>query len=99
MHEWTVGLIIIIGQTIITTIVGLIVKHYWDKHQKEKAELRRLRDEEEKKAQDDRCQLVKQSIHEEIVPLREDLDLMKRGMQKDIRRSLRKDGKSYKDRG
>lgn len=42
---------------------------------------------------------MKCAIHEEFKPVLIDMDLMKRGMQKDIRRSLRQDASFYISRG
>ena len=38
-------------------------------------------------------------IKADIKPIADDMDLMKKTMQKDVRRSLRQDGKMYIDRG
>lgn len=108
--QWITGLALIVIELTITTIVGLIIKSKWDKRQKEKEELERLREEQRTRADNSRCELVKTTIHEEmedlaedfkkeLAPISQDMDLMKRTMQKDVRRSLRQDGKMYCDRG
>lgn len=108
--QWITGLALIVIELTITTIVGLIIKSKWDKRQKEKEELERLREEQRIRADNSRCELVKTTIHEEmedlaedfkkeLAPISQDMDLMKRTMQKDVRRSLRQDGKMYCDRG
>ena len=108
--QWITGLVLIVIELTVTTVVGLIIKTKWDKRQKEKEELERLREEERCRADHERCELVKTTIHEEmeelaadfkkeLAPISEDMDLMKKTMQKDVRRSLRQDGKMYIDRG
>lgn len=108
--QWITGLALIVIELTITTIVGLIIKSKWNKRQKEKEELERLREEQRTRADNSRCELVKTTIHEEmedlaedfkkeLAPISQDMDLMKRTMQKDVRRSLRQDGKMYCDRG
>jgi len=108
--QWITGLALIVIELTITTIVGLIIKSKWDKRQKEKEELERLREEQRTRVDNSRCELVKTTIHEEmedlaedfkkeLAPISQDMDLMKRTMQKDVRRSLRQDGKMYCDRG
>lgn len=108
--QWITGLALIVIELTITTIVGLIIKSKWNKRQKEKEELERLREEQRIRADNSRCELVKTTIHEEmedlaedfkkeLAPISQDMDLMKRTMQKDVRRSLRQDGKMYCDRG
>lgn len=99
MNEWIIGIIAVVGEVVVTTITGLIVQHLWKKRVKEKEELEALREKERVAAEQNRCELVKQSIHDELKPLREDVDLMKHSMQKDIRRSLRQDAQFYRNRG
>ena len=114
MNDWIVGLIVaaatIVFDTALATIVGLIIKFKWDKRQKEKQELEALREENRQRKDQERCDVMKGIIHEEIEdlnldfkaelkPIIEDMDLMKKTMQKDVRRSLRQDGKMYCDRG
>ena len=107
--EWIIAVVVLVGETIITTIVGLIIGTWWNKKQKEKEELAKLREEKRLEEDNARCQKMKDAVHEEMIdmkgelkkeidPLREDLDLMKKTMQKDVRRSLRQDGKMYCDR-
>ena len=108
--EWIIAVVVLVGETIITTIVGLIIGTWWNKKQKEKEELVRLREQERVNADNARCKKMEDTIHEEmdtmkiefkkdLQPISEDMDLMKRTMQKDVRRSLRQDGKMYCDRG
>lgn len=121
MDGWIVGIIVAAVETALTTIVGLIIKAKWDKAKKEKEELEALREEKRTAEEAKRCNLVKQTVHEEIErldekvakeflksredfnaelqPICNDMDLMKKAMQKDIRRSLRQDGKDLIERG
>ena len=110
MEGVIIGLIVAAVQTVITTIVGLIIKAKWDKEKKNRSELERLREEKRCAEENSRCNLVKETIHEEIETLskevkqeftivKEDTELMKKAMQKDIRRSLRQDGAALVERG
>lgn len=110
MDGWVIGIIVAVIQTIVTTIAGLLIKAKWDKEKKEKEELETLREQQRVAAENTRCQAVKTAVHEEImalskdvhsdmVEIRDDIDLMKKAMQKDIRRSLRQDGTAMIKRG
>jgi len=69
METWIVGIIIAVVNTVITTIAGLIIKHLWDKKQKEKEELEALREEKRAAGEQKRCELVKTAVHDEVVQL------------------------------
>ena len=108
--EWIIAAVVLVGETVITTIVGLIIGTWWNKKQKEKEELAKLREEARVNADNERCNKMQCTIHEEmgemkkefkqeLKPISDDMELMKRTMQKDVRRSLRQDGKAYCDRG
>ena len=114
MNDWLigliVGLIVVAAETVVGTVIGLIIKRWWNKRQADKAELDRLREQERLNADNARCDLMKATIHNEMIdmkielktdikPLQEDLDLMKKTMQKDTRRSLRQDAAKYIQRG
>lgn len=97
-------------ETSICTIIGLVIKHKWNKHQAEKQRLEELEAENFSNAEDKRCEAMKETIYEQmkemregfkqdITPLKNDVELMKKGMQKDIRRSLRQDGEAMVKRG
>ena len=58
-----------------------------------------MRERNRQAAEDKRCNDMKTSIHEEFKPVIADMDLMKKAMQKDIRRSLRQDAALYIRRG
>ena len=69
-----------------------------------------MREQERVNADNERCNVMQHTIHEEmgvmkaefkkdLQPISDDMDLMKKTMQKDVRRSLRQDGKMYIDRG
>lgn len=103
---WLVGVAV---DAIVGTVIGIVVHHYYNKRQKEKAELEALREEKRAAQEEKRCSVTKEAVHAEMMdmkvelksdikPLQEDLDLMKKTMQKDVRRSLRQDGKMYIDR-
>lgn len=100
----------IVIETAIGTIVGLIIKRQFDKRQEERKKLEALEEQQRIQAEDNRCQVVKNTIHNEmegikaefkadIKPLQDDLVLMKKTMQKDTRRSLRQDADVYIKRG
>lgn len=108
--EWMIAVVVLVGETIITTIVGLIIGTWWNKKQKEKEELAKLREEARVNADNERCSKMQSTIHDEmgemkkefkheLKPISDDMELMKKTMQKDVRRSLRQDGKMYCDRG
>lgn len=110
MPDWAWAIIVLTGETVITTIVGLIIKKWWDKKEKDKEELIKLREAQKEIQEEKRCSEMRDAVHAEIIdmkfelkndikPLQNDLDLMKKTMQKDTRRSLRQDGKMYCDRG
>lgn len=125
MDGWIVGIIVAVAQTVVTTIVGTVVgffvKNKLARDKKEKEELETLREEARAQSEANRCNLVKQAIHEEVENLEknvktefanlrkdfngelkgicDDIDLMKGAMQKDIRRSLREDGRNLVQRG
>ena len=42
---------------------------------------------------------MREGFKQDITPLKNDVELMKKGMQKDIRRSLRQDGEAMVKRG
>lgn len=99
MQGWIVGIICTVAELVITTVVGFLLKRWWDKREEEKKELERLREEQRARVEQARCETVKQSLHNELKPIKQDMLLMKRAMQKDIRRSLRQDAQLYRNRG
>lgn len=110
VETWIVGILLTAVELIITTVLGLIIKKAWDKKEKEHQELEALREEKRQTAENARCDLMKDTIHVEVEgvrkdfktelePIKDDLDNMKKGMQKDIRRSLRQDGEVLLNRG
>ena len=96
---WILGIVVVVAQTALTTCVGLWIKKRWDKKEEERKELDNLREKQRDDAERKRCEDMKVSIHEEFRPVLADMDLMKKGMQKDIRRSLRQDAAHYLSRG
>lgn len=114
MQEWLngliIGLIVVAAETIVGTIIGLVIKKWWDKKQKDKEELEKLREEKRAAEEEKRCSTMKDAVHAEMLdmkrelkddirPLQEDIDSMKKTMQKDTRRSLRQDAQLYIHRG
>lgn len=110
VETWIVGILLTAVEIVITTVLGLIIKKAWDKKEKERQELETLREEKRQAAENARCDSMKSAIHEEVKsvkgdfktelePIKDDLDNMKKGMQKDIRRSLRQDGEMLLNRG
>lgn len=96
---WILGIVLVLIQCALTTGLGLIIKKAWDKKEAEKKELEDLREEKYQAEEKKRCDDMKESIHKEFEPVLSDIDLMKKSMQKDIRRSLRQDASHYIRRG
>lgn len=69
MEAWIVGLIMGAVELIITTVLGLIIKSWWNKKQKEKEELEQLREEKRTAGEQKRCELVKSAVHDEVIQL------------------------------
>ncbi len=113
INTWNIVIAFVVStvvETAICTIVGLVIKHKWNKHQAEKQKLEELEAENISNAEDKRCEAMKETIYEQmkemregfkqdIMPLKNDVELMKKGMQKDIRRSLRQDGEAMVKKG
>lgn len=113
INTWNIVIAFVVStvvETAICTIVGLVIKHKWNKHQAEKQRLEELETENFSNAEDKRCEAMKETIYQQMkemregfkqdmTPLKEDIELMKKGMQKDIRRSLRQDGEAMVKRG
>lgn len=110
MEGVIIGLIVAGINVAVTTIIGLVINALWNKRTKEKEELANLREQQREQHENKRCETMKQAIHEEnqamegrlgekIERIDNDLDLMKKTMQKDVRRSLRQDGNAFVKRG
>lgn len=110
MEGVIIGLIVAGINVAVTTIIGLVINSLWSKRMKEKEELAKLREQQREQHENQRCEAMKQTIHEEsqamenrlgekIECIDKDLDLMKKTMQKDVRRSLRQDGNAFVKRG
>ena len=121
MDGWITGLIVAAIQTIVTTIIGLVINSKWNKQKKEKLEFEQLKEERRIQEEVNRVETVKLAVQQEIEkldekvsnefnqlrsdfnaeikPINEDLSTLKTAMQKDIRRSIRQDGKLLIDRG
>ena len=96
---WILGIVLVLVQCALTTIVGLIIKKKWEARDKERKELEDLREQKHQFEEKKRCEDMKDSIHKEFEPVISDIELMKKAMQKDIRRSLRQDASHYIRRG
>ena len=96
---WIIGLVSTLVEGAVATIIGLWIRKKWDANIKERKELEDLREQNRIAADNKRCEDMKASIHEEFKPVIADMDLMKKSMQKDIRRSLRQDAALYIKRG
>lgn len=99
VSTWILGIVLILIQCALTTAVGLIIKKKWDSREKESKELEDLREEKRRIEEIKRFKDMQESIHKEFEPVVSDIDLMKKAMQKDIRRSLRQDASHYLRRG
>ena len=121
MDGWITGIIVAAIQTIVTTIIGLVINSKWNKQKKEKIEFEQLKEERRIQEEVDRVEAVKLAVQQEIEkldekvsnefnqlrsdfnaeikPINDDLSTLKTAMQKDIRRSIRQDGKLLSDRG
>lgn len=89
---WILGIVLVAFEVIITTVLALVIKKMWNKKEKERQELEALREQQ-------RSEELKNTIKEEFKPLNADVELIKKAMQKDMRRSLRQDGSFYIKRG
>lgn len=96
---WILGVVLVLIQTALTSILGLIIKKHWDKKNAEREELEKLREEKRKEEQTKTCNSMKEAVHTEIVELeerlnkqsderfaevKEDIILLKDGLQKDL---------------
>lgn len=96
---WIIGVVLTLVEGGLATILGLWIKKKWDANTKEREELEELREQKRAAAENKRCEDMKASIHKEFEPVIADMDLMKKTMQKDTRRSLRQDATHYIKRG
>lgn len=96
---WILGIVLVLIQTALTTVLGLIIKKHWDKKNAEREELEKLREEKRKEEQAKTCNSMKEAVHTEVVELeerlnkqsderfaevKEDIVLLKDGLQKDL---------------
>ena len=70
---WILGIVVVLIQCALTTILGLIIKTKWDKKNKEREELEKLREEKRSAEQAKTCNSMKDTIHTEIVDLEKTL--------------------------
>jgi len=91
--------VLVLIQAALTTVLGLIIKKMWDKKEAEKKELEELREKTRQEGQNKTCNSMKEAIHTEVVELearlnkqsddrfaevKEDICLLKDGLQKDL---------------
>ena len=69
MEGWIVGLIMGAVELVITTILGLFIKTWWNKKQKEKEELEKLREENRLNQEQTRYDDVKNTVRTEVLDL------------------------------
>lgn len=70
---WILGIVVVLIQCALTTILGLVIKTKWDKKNKEREELEKLREEKRSTEQVKTCNSMKDTIHTEIVDLEKTL--------------------------
>ncbi len=73
MDSWIIGIILAVVEVIITTAAGFIITSILKKKAAEREELEKLREEKRAAGEQQRCELVKSAIHEEVVQLEQDL--------------------------
>ncbi len=96
---WILGIVLVLIQFTLTTVLGLIIKKHWDKKEAEKKELEELRAHNQEEQENTRCKKMEEAVHKEIVDmedrfnaksdkryteLKEDIGLVKEGLQKDL---------------
>lgn len=81
----------------------MVITAWFNKKAKEREELEKLRTEkheqEVKKLVEQETGKLETTMDKRFSDIDEDLSVMKKAQQKDIRRSLRQDGKMFKERG
>lgn len=70
---WILGIVLVLIQTGLTTALGLVIKRIWDKKEAEKKELEELRERQRVEAEQGRCNIVKETVHQEIKELEQNL--------------------------
>lgn len=87
-----VGFVSLLGTTILTSVVGILLKRSFDKYfQKRDKELEELSKLREHKAREERETLkndMKDAIEEAVKPIKEDLIMIKKGTQAGLRHDL-----------
>ena len=110
MDGIVIGIIVAAIEVAVTTTVGLIINSVWSKKQKDREELERLREVERQQKADardakleknfnDKIDRLEKKIDDDTTEIDNNIELMKKTMQKDVRRSLRQDGDMYVRRG
>ena len=96
MNEWLIALITVACSTIISTVVGLVIKRSFDKffikkekEEKEKEEqIKRLKEFESQKEREEHKKDIREAIEEAIAPIKQDLSFIKKGTQAGLRHDL-----------
>ena len=110
MDGIVIGIIVAAIEVAVTTTVGLVINSVWSKRQKDREELERLREVERQQKADardakleknfnDKIDRLEKKIDDDTTEIDNNIELMKKTMQKDVRRSLRQDGDMYVRRG
>lgn len=73
MENWLIAIISLAGSTIITTVIGLIVKRVLNRKFNEEKELAELRAEKERQAN---AEVVRSTVKESVEPIREKVDFI-----------------------
>ena len=66
MDGWITGLIVAAIQTIVTTIIGLVINSKWNRQKKEKEELEKLREERRKQEYINREEALRLTVQQEV---------------------------------
>lgn len=96
MDGWLVTGISLIGSTIITTVVAILIKEnfakFFSKKEEEEKAIReqqeRLKSLEIQKEREQRKEDIKEAIEEAVAPIKKDLEVLKKGTQSSLRHDL-----------
>ena len=74
MDGWITGIIVGAIQTIVTTIIGLVINSKWNRQKKEKEELEKLREERRKQEYINREEALRLTVQQEVERLDEKVE-------------------------
>ena len=74
MDGWITGIIVGAIQTIVTTIIGLVINSKWNRQKKEKEELEKLREERRKQEYINREEALRLTVQQEVDRLDEKVE-------------------------